>query len=145
MSVSNSIDICIKNIGSRLEMVKVFFENEWTPSYQGRITFLPFGDKDEFDWQSEDISIDSLYAILKEKEDAGEMLGIIIIWKDSMIGGQLLLFNDKSISFNPNINTKLCNDYEELNLLDYNWYLPKLIAPLSSLDIHIESIKTERI
>ncbi|MFC1894870.1 hypothetical protein ACFLYH_02880 [Candidatus Dependentiae bacterium] len=140
MSVSASIDIILSEYGKdnqyAIEIIKVLMEFGWVLSHDGYVGYLPLGDKDDFDWQEKEISIERLTGILKSKQDAGEIVGITMSWKDTEIGGDFLFWpKDNLHTFSMNMDgnrriIKLDSDYE---VTDFQWYLPKLLLPLNKV------------
>jgi hypothetical protein len=90
MAVSASIDIRLGNQDvpiSKSQLIKQLLDFGWTLNDCGKVSYLPIGDEDRFDWQREEISIESLMAILDEKEKHGETIGVAMTWQNSCIGG----------------------------------------------------------
>ncbi|HOQ01556.1 MAG TPA: hypothetical protein PK604_12200 [Acetivibrio clariflavus] len=56
----------------------------------GKVSFLPLGDNDDYDWQSEEIDLEQLMDIIDKKEKQNEVIGVILYWDKSSIGMQLL-------------------------------------------------------
>ena len=140
MSVTATIDIHLpkteKKHESAIRITQVLVNFGWTLSHNGYIGYLPLGDKDNFDWLEEKISIERLTDILKAKEKANEIIGIIMTWKNTGIGGTFLFWPKgrlHTFSMNIDINRQkiiLVDDYE---VTDFQWYLPKLLVPLNNV------------
>jgi len=105
-------------------------------SHDGFIGYIPLGDKDVFEWQEKEISIKTLTDILKAKQDANEIIGITMSWKDTGIGGDFLFWpKNELLTFSMNINgtrqtIELESDYK---ITDFQWYLPKLLMSLNKV------------
>lgn len=107
------------------------------------MSYLPLGDDDDFDWQRDNITVDSLLKVLREKEQKGELVGIVMTWKDTNIGGEFLLRNDGRIFVNLSMNLKLIESGMKIQITDLNWYLIKLLPAFSQDDLQVESFLYE--
>jgi len=145
MSVSASIDLqlAVSNRSrlSRVEIVQSFLAFGWTLNDGGGVSYLPVGDDDEFDWLTANINHDEVLEVLKKKEMLGELIGISMTWKESGIGGDFLLRSDGAISV---ILTKNIKRVIETGFADVNWYINKVITPLSRV-ARIESLRYNEI
>lgn len=144
MSVSASIDIkLIQRQTNELFSVKIIeklLDYGWNFKSEGSVSFLPIGDKNNFDWQNDDISLDSLINILENKEKADEIIGIVMTWKSTKIGGEFLIVENKKISISLSINRKIIDDDTvNLRITDVNWYLSRLLPAFSQDDILLDS------
>ena len=83
------------------------------------------------------IDHDEVLGILKKKETLGELIGISLTWEESGIGGEFLFRSDGTISINLSLNTR--RD-PQTGFTDINWYINKLVNPLSRLT-KIESLR----
>lgn len=127
MSVSISIEISLSKQISRMTILHKLEEFGWSYSDQGKVTFLPVGDEDDFDWQHKDIPIDELLKILAIKDNQGELIGVAMTWKDTNVGGTFLIKQNGTILISPHINRKVL-DVESYNkVTDINWYTTKLV------------------
>ena len=151
MSIAASINVKLENFHKKTtpiyEIIDVLINNEWTFNENKYITYLPFGDKDDFDWQTdENIDIAQLKKIFELKEHADEIVGIMMYWKNSEIGGSFLFwppstYETFSLNFNafrPMIN--LQNNYE---IIDFQWYLKRLL-PCLDATFGVESFSFEQ-
>ncbi|MBP2633658.1 MAG: hypothetical protein H6Q70_4286 [Firmicutes bacterium] len=143
MSVSASLDIkLIQRQTHELFSVKIIeklLDYGWNFKNEGVVSFLPVGDKNNFDWQSNDISLESLINILENKEKAHEIIGIVMTWKDTGIGGEFLIIENQKISINLSINRRFIgDDITNLKITDVNWYLSKLLPAFRCEDILLE-------
>ncbi|WP_144687022.1 hypothetical protein [Acetivibrio clariflavus] len=93
----------------------------------GKVSFLPLGDNDDYDWQSEEIDLEQLMDIIDKKEKQNEVIGVILYWDKSSIGMQLLIWNSGKLPFILTINRKILNDNTEINVTDVNWYLERIL------------------
>jgi hypothetical protein len=141
MGTSSSILIKVdsreKNFTS---LIKHFISFGWTFNDNNQITYLPEGDIDDFDWQIMSLEeSEKLYSILNAKEMAGELLGVVLTWKDSQIGGNFLLDTlAGDVNVGLSINRKGLAGREEYT--DFSWYLEKLIEPIENNNFIIEAV-----
>ncbi|MCE7980719.1 MAG: hypothetical protein DYG89_05960 [Caldilinea sp. CFX5] len=143
MSRSSSIDIQYYADGvTANKVLTLLLSAGWNLNDFGRISFLPLGDNGRFDWLSlpyDDDGVKHVLSVLQTKEQANEMLGVILQWKDSESGGIALLRSDQSISFTISINRRTLPNLGEIT--DIQWYLTNLLTPLLEHNIVIESIE----
>jgi len=134
MSVSASISWTIHKKNDALtqpEIIKLLLKSGWSINDHDEMSYLPLHDNEMYNWQREPINEDKLFKILTEKAKLKEPLGVCITWKDTNIGGSLLILSDTELSLGININRKtiaLCNDTV---ITDVNWYLSKINPILS--------------
>lgn len=144
MSISASIDIKLaklnNNIVSPMEIIRSLLHYGWTFNDNGQVMYLLIGDKDTFDWKIDTTNQESLLKLLTEKENRGEIVGVVITWSNTGIGGTLLFFEKSSITINLTINRKTIKAAEEIEITDVNWYLTKLVPALKHNNHIIESI-----
>lgn len=139
MSIDSTISIKLTNKISAVEIIKSLMTYGWTLNDYGKVSYLPLGDNDDFNWQSENISIDTLFDIVRNKELLGEMVGVMLTWEDSLIGGSFLFDNDKSFTFNICINRKIIIGYDDYNMTNVSWYIERLIPAINSDRIKVEA------
>ncbi|WP_145326110.1 hypothetical protein [Paenibacillus xylanexedens] len=133
MSVSASIEISLSKQISRMTILRKLEEFGWSYNDQGKVTFLPIGDEDDFNWQRKCIPTDELLKILAIKDNQGELIGVAMTWKDTNIGGTFLIKKNGTILMSPDINRKVL-DVESYNkVTDINWYTTKLVPVFGQL------------
>lgn len=103
------------------------------------ITYLPLGDHDYFDWQSDEINIKELTEIVNKKEACGELVGLELLWDTTDIGGHLLIHSELNFSFSIIINRKELNSLNNDRVTDINWYVERIIVLLKNSDYIVES------
>lgn len=144
LSVSSSIDVQL-SYHKEIKISKVRLINElvnfgWTFNDNGQVSYLPIGDKDEFAWQRDNISIESLMRILQKKQELDEIIGIAMTWKNTNIGGAFLFINNGKINISLSINRKLLNDgIINTKSTDVTWYLQRLLPVFNQGDLMVES------
>lgn len=153
MSVAASIDLRIIEMGTgnivpAVKILQMLKQSGWTVKHDGYITYLPLGDEaDGFNWIGEEISIESFMEIVEKKEKQNEPIGVLITWKDSEIGGEVLLWKknekvEKGIHITMSLcltnNRKTLTDEGFPKITDINWYLTKLLPIFNQGDTLVE-------
>ena len=136
MSISATINIhLIKRkiqCTSTLDVIKGLVNSGWSLTHDKYTSYLPLGDKDDFDWQSEEnMDFASITRLILAKKASGELVGLILTWKATGIGGVFLFRSDESFSMGISINRQkivLKNNYV---ITDFQWYLERLLPPLN--------------
>ena len=95
MSISATININLARHKSQdistFEIIKVLKDFGWSLTHDGYTSYLPLGDKDDFEWQSKkNMNFDSVKKLILMKESSEELIGIILTWQTSDIGGVFL-------------------------------------------------------
>lgn len=99
---------------------------------------MPIGDDDKFDWKSEKISFESLVQIIEKKERIEEIIGVILTWQDTGIGGQFLFRCNGIISVNVTLLRKLISSNSNVEITDINWYLTRLLNVFNEKVMQVE-------
>ncbi len=145
MSIDASLELhCQYKDKNVDEIVKLLTYIGWTIfDNDGKITYLPLYDNDEFNWKKEEISEDTLLKIILEKVENQETVGIVLHWGRTGIGISMLFqsFNDILISLNIHRKTIVSGDLSSPT--DVNWYVENIIIPLRKFGCIIESYKFE--
>ena len=83
-------------------LVEILLNNGWSVNDHNHISYISLGDKDEFNWQHAMLaSWPAIAEILKRKNESHELIGLVMTWKDTAIGGEFLVFPDgKRLSIN---------------------------------------------
>lgn len=151
MSIAASIDVKLENFHKKttpiFEIIDVLINHGWTFNENKYITYLPFGDKDDFDWQTdENIDIAQLKKIFELKEHADEIVGIMMYWKNSEIGGSFLFWPSstyETFSLNFNAFRPMINLQDNYEIIDFQWYLKRLLPCLDDA-FGVESFSFEQ-
>lgn len=148
MSVSASIDIRLAMVEgclpSAVEIINSLLRCNWTTNDNEKISYLPLGDNDAYDWQNESICSEHLVEIINEKERQNEVIGVVLTWEKSDIGMHILVLNNRDLSFNLSMNRKRINDDLELNMTDVNWYLERIMPAFRGENYIVESVTFEQ-
>lgn len=104
----------------------------WIPNDHGVIKYL--ADPDLFEWSELPLTeIEHACAQLEEIRAAGSSCAIILTFEDTMIGGSFIFSSRGTITFDPLVNSVKRADFPEY--VDFEWYLKRLLAPLSPLGL----------
>ncbi len=138
MSVTAGIDIKLHNLQMKyVDLIKLLLENGWGIE-KGICAYLPLRDGENFNWQSNiGLSDKEVLDIINQKEDLKELIGLSLIWRNTNIGGTLLLSDE--LSFSMNINTSRLET--EYGLTDFSWYLEKIIPIFNKHNIQFEGVE----
>jgi hypothetical protein len=144
MATTSNIQIYLGSTTSSSKIIDNLMANGWQLNDQGKISYLPLGDKDNFDWQiQQDIDYLDLLKIVKNKELNNEPVGIIMSWKNTAIGISIIIRKEGILSIDLNINRQdfaLNNHYE---ITDFQWYLKRLL-PCLDATFGVESFSFEQ-
>lgn len=147
MSVSASISVLLARKNNKkisaIHLINTFITGKWRLQDKGKISYLPLGDYDDFDWQFNEISIEELIGIVNKKEARGEIVGLGMLWDATDVGVQLLIHSELELSFSININRRVINSLNNENITDINWYAERVIGLLKESDYIVESFSFE--
>jgi hypothetical protein len=136
MSVDASIRISL--VGSKtksipaLDIIDVLEHAGWSLAHDGYTSYLPLGDIDDFDWQSEqNMDQQKFRNIISSKELANELIAVILTWQTSDIGFVFLYHQNKSISISITIERQKITLNDNYAITDFQWYLEKILPPLN--------------
>ncbi|MFF7341977.1 hypothetical protein ACFZAT_32330 [Streptomyces sp. NPDC008163] len=103
----------------------------WKADDYGSVSYLV--DPDFFDWQSTELgNLTAVCASLCETQESGRPCAIVLTWKDTQIGGSFIFMPSKEeVTLSPIINPVRRSDCEML--LDFEWYLSRLVAVLEAV------------
>ncbi|MCG7412966.1 hypothetical protein, partial [Moraxella nonliquefaciens] len=144
MSISASIDLKLysKIINfTTIELINILISNGWNILDYCSKTYLPIGDTGEFNWQSSSAITDNeIIEICQKKFINQEVIGLVLTWLDTNIGGEILFYPDGNISMILNLN-RIKN--QSTDLTDFDWYLSKIIPCLNKHYIEVYSVICE--
>lgn len=138
MSIDANIMIGITNDinqpHSAIEIIEVLLKNGWSITHNNRVSYLAAGDKDNSEWIFTDkINIHNLEAIIKEKENEKEVVGIVLTWDNTDIGGAVLFWPNNKISLGLDSNRQIISFQNDYTITDFQWYLQKILPPLNDV------------
>lgn len=116
------------------KIIKLFNEIGWVYT-DNQMEYIPLNDNDMFVWVKEQLSFESLFSTIAQKQDAEELIGIALYHKDSNIGITILTRNTKEINISLNINRKKLDE----QYTDVSWYVKNIIVMLEEMGCIIEN------
>ena len=116
------------------KIIKLFNEIGWVYT-DNQMEYIPLNDNGMFVWVKEQLSFESLFSIIAQKQDAEELIGIALYHKDSNIGITILTRNTKEINISLNINRKKLDE----QYTDVSWYVKNIIVMLEEMGCIIEN------
>lgn len=147
MSINASIDVRLsRNNNEKIyarKLISTLISDKWRLQDKDKISYLPLGDDDNYDWKSNEITINELMDIVDKKEDRGEKIGLIMLWDLTEIGVSLLIHSELELSFSCTINRKRLVNSDNRSITDINWYVEKIILLLKNNNYVIESFSFE--
>jgi hypothetical protein len=131
MSVDATISMCLNNNYEPLDIIEILLEFGWTLNDYGGISYLPLGDVDAFNWQTQQqMTFEELKKIITSKQQTNEVVGIVMTWKDTLIGCTFLLRKNSILSIGLGVDRQIKELNKNYQITDFNWYLEKLLLPL---------------
>jgi len=143
---------------SPTETLKILLRNGWRViSDNGEAFYKSLnvnGDDDISNWITGKISLPELMKIFEEKEQKGELIGVMMTWQDTSIGGGVLLYREKemhqknihtSMTFSLDSDRQLIPNIEPFKITDVNWYLTKLLPAFNQGDTVVEHFTYEEL
>ena len=82
------------------------------------------------------MSEQEIFDFLKIKSNSDEVIGFVMTWSDTNIGGNVLFFPNFEFLFSININIKEIDN----KIVDINWYLIKLLPVFDKNGVLYNSI-----
>ena len=119
-----------------IDVLKVFQQIGWDIyNAQGKVEYLPVGDKDDFDWQCEKIPRSKLYDIVSEKMAEKEMAGVTLFYDNGVEGISFLADTADEIMLSLSTYRKIIKGKNT----DMVWYLENIIYKFFNIGIRILS------
>ena len=127
-----SID-CSRFMNDIADVIKLFNRIGW--NFTGnQMEYLPFKDKDMYDWKKEQLSEDILFSVITQKQAAGEVIGVVLYEGNTGVGITFLAENTKEINLSLDVNRrKLDEEYT-----DSSWYVMNIVKRLEAAGCVIE-------
>lgn len=140
MSISSGLYVkIVSNDNSPMEILELLYQAGWSFNDHGLKAYLPIHDNDNFNWNFDKISDEELLLILNRKNSLREVLGVVLTWKDSNIGGEFLLDFEGGVTVSLTINRQILLE----SITNVNWYLERIIPFIKLGGFKIENIRFE--
>ncbi|MDO4712230.1 MAG: hypothetical protein Q4A75_09645 [Peptostreptococcaceae bacterium] len=136
MSKINYVDIMFHERKTCLDFVELLLENDWQYEREGKMT-LYLEIEDNHEWIDMPADREKLIDHIESSKDENKICGVILYYKDTDIGGDLLIHKGKTISFMADINTIYNEDLEGMKIIKADWYLEKLLGPIKGTNIQL--------
>ncbi len=143
MSVSASINIKFYSEQETIHIIKKLIDFGWTINNNGKTTYLPLGDNDDFNWTSSILDLNQLHNIINKKEENNEIVGLVMTWLDTGVGGSILFWDKTSFSINLYINRMIVHCNDNSSFTNYSWYIEKILPALDKDKIIVQSVSFE--
>jgi hypothetical protein len=143
MSISASLEFAFSDSFEVTGLIHCLLDGGWVYDDHGSISYLPLGDDDSFDWRRSDLSSWSeVISLVDQKARSNELVGIVLTWRDTLIGGEFLFYPDlRSVSVCLTVNRKIIN----ADCTDFSWYLEKINTPLTKGGYLLQKIVCEQL
>lgn len=108
----------------------------------GKMEYLPVGDNDLFDWQTEPLSYEKLFGIISEKQRKGELCGVMLYHRDSGRGVSLLAETTREITLSLTVNRRTITEERAKNtdFTDASWYIENIVLKLQRMGCEVFSL-----
>lgn len=105
---------------------------QWSEQQSGLVTFLPLGDKGDFDWTSAGMSGQEFLDLVERKQAEGEAVGVLLTWEESDTGGEFVLSPDGVLHVALSRNRKVEGSAP---VTDVAWYLRRILPSLEAVEV----------
>ena len=78
MSGSASLSLGCSLYSSSITNIITLFNKIGWGFIDNQMEYLPVNDNDMFDWQKEPLSLEKLFSVISQKQNIGEMIGVIL-------------------------------------------------------------------
>lgn len=124
-----------------VDIVKCYLEAGWSLySERNQIIYTELGDNDDFDFVANSISENEYFDIMMQKEKSNEIIVLALFYLEESYRYRIdvMISPEFDISISPDDGTKKML-IPNLNILDVNWYLYRVLPPLANKNILVES------
>ena len=124
-----------------VDIIQCYLEAGWSLySEKNQIIYAEVGDNDDFNLIANSISQGEYFDIVKQKEKNNEIIAfsLFCLEENCRYRIDIEITPEFEIIISPDDGTKRMLN-PDLNILDVNWYLCKVLPPLTNKDILVES------
>ncbi len=111
-------------------------------SGDGKVEYLPIGDKDDFDWEKDVLSEIELKKLVNTKQQLNEKIGLVLYYGQTDVGILLLADDTKSILICMSINRKTIQN-TRTSITDIGWYFTNIVKQMENEGCCIDYIRFE--
>ena len=139
MSQTVSIDCEINEPLRVTQFIEQLDSDRWSTSFEGEITYLPLGDEGMYEWKSiASTNLKLFYDEISQKESINEVIGVVLIEKASMTGGELIFWPNYS-SFSLSFSVNRCN------MRDVDYYIETLKKSIALIGRELVDVEVGKI
>lgn len=144
MSADYNFEISIAQRGnfvlSSVGIIEIFLKAGWSLySEKNEIIYTDVGDNDNFNFLKKPMGEIEYFNIVNEKEKNNEMIAFALFcFEECRYRIDVIITPEYEILISPDDATKKML-IPNLNILDVNWYLCKLLPPLTNKNMLVES------
>ena len=102
----------------------------WVLDDHGSFVYSPIGDVDCSNWQWSDEIPKDIRETLLPKLLSDKILGVMLTWKKSQIGGSIVIYPSGKIIFSASINRRTMHKEQTS---DVSWYVSKLLPYIADI------------
>lgn len=124
-----------------VNLIECFLEQGWSLySEQGEIIYTDVGDMDDYDYQANYMREEEYFNIVTQNEKNKEIIAFCLYWLENndRYRVDVMITPQFEILISPDDETKKMIK-SDLNILDVNWYICRILMTLSSSGILVES------
>lgn len=126
-----------------IDIINLLCKVGWTyVSDDGKVEYLPIGDKDDFDWKKDVLSEGELKKLVNTKQQLNEKIGLALYYEQTDIGILLLADDTKSILLCMSINRKTTQN-ARTSITDIGWYFTNIVKQIENEGGCIDYIRFE--
>ncbi len=135
--MSADTGLTIRLHGGHLEEVFRALQAAGWGNRDGMTEFLPLHDDGMYNWQKAILSPEKFSAILREKQQLHEKIGVILYYRNTETGIMLLARDAQEITFGLDIGRKTISD----NMTDVSWYLEHVVLPVKRAGFVVDYVE----
>lgn len=140
MATQASIEICFSIFyqeHSIVQLIEMLLDGGWTCYNEGKVSYLPIGYTSPYNWVTdENMSGDKLIEILQEKDYRKELIGVVLVWHNTNIGGTFVFQSNEKLFINLTLNRKTMQ-LDNIEITDSNWYFTRLLPIFYEKNIEV--------
>ncbi len=134
---------CSRYSENVIDIIKLLCKVGWAyVSDDGKVEYLPIGDKDDFDWEKDVLSEIELKKLVNTKQQLNEKIGLVLYYGQTDVGILLLADNTKSILICMSINRKTIQN-TRTSITDIGWYFTNIVKQMENEGCCIDYIRFE--
>ena len=134
---------CSRYSENVIDIINLLCKVGWTyVSGDGKVEYLPIGDKDDFDWEKDVLSEIELKKLVNTKQQLNEKIGLALYYGQTDVGILLLADDTKSILICMSINRKTIQN-TKTSITDIGWYFTNIVKQMENEGCCIDYIRFE--